>query len=258
MKEPAIVFENVSKYYLLYHQIVGGVKGFLFHMPRVLTEVRNSKLWVLKDLSFEIYRGETFGIIGRNGVGKSTLLQLMASVIKCSSGNITVKGTIAPLLGLGAGFHPDLTGKENIIVNGMILGMTKREILGKLGAIMEFAELGEFIDQPLRIYSSGMLARLGFSVVIHTEPDILLVDEILAVGDQEFRQKCKAKINDFREKGGTIVIVSHDMGTIQSICDRAMWIEKHQVYEIGEANTTVSNYIAAMQGAPKTAKAAAI
>ena len=258
MKEPVIVFENVSKYYLLYHQIVSGVKGFLFHMPRVLTEVRNSKLWVLKDLSFEIYRGETFGIIGRNGVGKSTLLQLMASVIKCSSGNITVKGTIAPLLGLGAGFHPDLTGKENIIVNGMILGMTKREILGKLGAIMEFAELGEFIDQPLRIYSSGMLARLGFSVVIHTEPDILLVDEILAVGDQEFRRKCKAKINDFREKGGTIVIVSHDMGTIQSICDRAMWIEKHQVYEIGEANTTVSNYIAAMQGAPKTAKAAAI
>ncbi|MBN2137983.1 MAG: ABC transporter ATP-binding protein [Sedimentisphaerales bacterium] len=245
MTEAVIAFENVSKYYLLYHQIVGGVKSFLFHMPRVLKEMRDSKLWVLKDLSFEVYRGEAFAIIGRNGVGKSTLLQLMASVIKCSAGRITVKGTVAPLLGLGSGFHPDLTGRENIIINAMILGMTKREVLRKFDSIVEFSELGEFIDQPLRIYSSGMLARLGFSVVTHTEPDILLVDEVLAVGDQKFRGKCKDRISEFSRKGGTIIIVSHDMGTVKSICDRAMWIENHHISEIGDVDSAVSGYMTA-------------
>lgn len=248
MSETTIIFENVSKHYLLYHQIVGGVKSFLFHMPRVLKEIRNSRLWVLKDLSFEIYKGETFGVIGRNAAGKSTLLQLMASVIKCSSGMITVNGTVAPLLGLGAGFHFDLTGRENIILNGMIMGMTKKEILGKMDAIIEFSELGEFIDQPLKIYSSGMLARLGFSVVVHIEPDILLIDEILAVGDLQFRRKCKDKIMRIKEDGATIVIVSHDMGTIKSICNRVMWIENHRLNEIGDAATVVSNYVSAFDG----------
>jgi len=253
MKETAIVFDNVSKYYLLYHQIVGGVKSFLFHMPRVVREVRNSKLWVLRDLSFEVYRGETFGIIGRNGVGKSTLLQLMASVIKTSSGDVTVHGKIAPLLGLGSGFHPDLTGRENIILNGMILGMTKRGITGKLEAIVDFAELGEFIDQPLKIYSTGMLARLGFSVVVHIEPDILLVDEILAVGDLGFRQKCKEKIMSFKESGSTIVLVSHGMGTIKSMCDRVMWIEDHKINAIGPAETVVADYVKSSQAKQRTA-----
>lgn len=248
MSETSIVFENVSKHYLLYHQIVGGVKSFLFHMPRVLREIRDSKLWVLKNLSFEVRKGETFGIIGRNAAGKSTLLQLMASVIKCSSGRIRINGTVAPLLGLGAGFHFDLTGRENIILNGMIMGMRKKEILGKLDAIIDFAEIGEFVDQPLKIYSSGMLARLGFSVVAHIEPDILLVDEILAVGDLEFRRKCKEKIMRIKENGTTIVIVSHDMGTIRSICNRAMWLENHEVNEIGDASSVVSSYVSAYGG----------
>jgi len=242
MNGPAIVFDSVSKSYPLYHHIVGGIKNFLFHLPTAVSSMRNSSFEALRDLSFEVRRGEALGIIGRNGAGKSTLLGLIAGVLKPTSGKVVVNGRISPLLELGGGFHPELTGRENIILNGVLLGMTRAEVKSRMTEIIEFSELGEFINQPIRTYSSGMFARLGFSVVANLDPEILLIDEILAVGDQDFQEKCINKMMDFRRCGVTMVFVSHSMKDVEKVCDRAIWIENHSIKAVGNSAEVVRIY----------------
>jgi homopolymeric O-antigen transport system ATP-binding protein len=245
VKEAAIIFDRVSKSYPMYHHITGGVKNLVFNFPKAISQIRNARFEVLKDLSFEVYRGETFGIIGRNGAGKSTILGLIAGVLTPSANTITVRGRVSPLLELGAGFHPELTGRENIMLNGVLLGLTRSEVLEKTDAIIDFSEIRDFVDQPIRTYSSGMLARLGFSVISFLEPEILLIDEVLAVGDIGFKKKCFETMFNFKKRGVTIVFVSHLMKDVELICDRAAWIDNHQLKMIGSA----SDVVAAFRGA---------
>ncbi len=231
-QEVVIEVKNLWKTYVLYHHIVTSFKEVVLHFPRLFRKLRQSRFEVLKDVSFEVKKGEVFGIMGHNGAGKSTLLALIAGVIKPDKGTIKVRGRISPLLELGAGFHPELTGRENIILNGLLLGMTKKEIMERFEEIVEFSELGHFIEEPIRIYSSGMVARLGFSVAVHTNPDILLVDEVLAVGDAHFQQKCLRKMQELRDSGVTMVFVSHSRAQMESICDRIMTIDHGRVVSI--------------------------
>jgi lipopolysaccharide transport system ATP-binding protein len=242
MQESVVIFERVTKSYPTYAYITGGFKNFLIHLPKSLKGFRK-RYTVLREISFQIAKGECVGFIGRNGVGKSTLLGLIAGVLKPDSGKIVVKGRVSPLLELGAGFHPDLTGRENIILNGVLLGMTKAEVKAKLDFIVEFSGLKDFIDQPIRTYSSGMIARLAFSVIAHLDPEILLIDEILAVGDVEFQKKSFQKILEFKEKGITIVLVSHSLDSIVKVCDRAIWLENGGIKMDGEAKEVVSAYL---------------
>jgi ABC-2 type transport system ATP-binding protein len=207
----------------------------------------NRKAWTndffaLRDVSFTIARGEVVGIIGRNGSGKSTTLKLMAGVTAPSSGEVFVGGRVSPLIELGAGFHPDLTGRENVHLNASILGMTSREINEQYDAIVEFAELEEFIDTPVKRYSSGMYVRLGFAVAVHSNPEVLLVDEVLSVGDSFFQEKSLARMHEFREKGTTIVVVSHSAPLIENFCDRAIWLEHGQIVEDGPAKEVLERY----------------
>ncbi len=241
MKEVVITFENVTKSYPIYTHITSGFKNFVLRFREVWNNSKK-RFIALKEISFEIYKGECFGIIGKNGVGKSTLLGLIAGVLKPDTGKITVKGKVASLLELGAGFHPELTGRENIILNGVILGMTKKEVMKKMDRIIEFSELGEYIDQPVKTYSSGMLARLGFSIIAYLDFEILLVDEILAVGDINFQKKCREKFQEFKKKKVTIVLVSHNLYEVISLCDRVMWLENHRIKEIGKAEEIVQNF----------------
>ncbi|HKN19329.1 MAG TPA: ABC transporter ATP-binding protein, partial [Dissulfurispiraceae bacterium] len=242
MSEPVIIFDSVSKSYPLYHHITGGIKNFLFHFPRAVSQLKNHRYEALKGISFQVNRGESFGIIGKNGAGKSTALGLIAGVIKPSGGTIVVKGRVSPLLELGSGFNGELTGKENIMLNGVLMGLTRAEVLRKMEEIIEFSGLGDFIDQPLRTYSSGMIMRLGFSVVASLDPEILLIDEVLAVGDMEFQKKCMDKMKGFKENGVTIVFVSHGLNDVLAICDRVVWIENHQVRMMGSAEEVVNSY----------------
>ncbi len=243
MSEPVIIFDNVSKSYPLYHHITGGIKNFLFNLPKAVSSIKNSRYEVLREIFFEVFKGEAFAIIGRNGAGKSTILGLIAGVLIPSKGRVTVRGKISPLLELGGGFHPELTGRENIMLNGVLLGLTRLEVRKKMEEIIEFSELREFINQPIRTYSSGMLARLGFSVVSSLDPEILLIDEILAVGDMEFQKKCLDKMMGFKKSGVAIVFVSHSMEDIKRICDRVMWIEDHRIKMTGKAYEVVEGYI---------------
>ena len=242
MSEPVIIFDSVSKSYPLYHHITGGIKNFLFHFPRAVSQLKNHRYEALKGISFQVNRGESFGIIGKNGAGKSTALGLIAGVIKPSGGTIVVKGRVSPLLELGSGFNGELTGKENIMLNGVLMGLTRAEVLRKMEEIIEFSGLGDFIDQPLRTYSTGMMMRLGFSVVASLDPEILLIDEVLAVGDMEFQKKCMDKMKGFKENGVTIVFVSHGLNDVLAICDRVVWIENHQVRMMGSAEEVVNSY----------------
>ncbi|MGB9715445.1 MAG: ABC transporter ATP-binding protein [Thermodesulfovibrionales bacterium] len=242
MNEPVVILDKVYKSYPLYYHVTGGIKNFIFHLPNAIRQIRNSKHEVLKDISFEIYKGETFGIIGKNGEGKSTILGLMAGVLKPTKGNIIIKGKTSPLLELGSGFHPELTGRENIILNGVLLGLTRSDVLRKMKEIIEFSELGDFIDQPIRVYSRGMLARLGFSVISSLDPEILLIDEILAVGDKDFQKKCLERMMNFKKSGVTMVFVSHSMENVKKICDRVVWIENHSIKMIGDSESVASCY----------------
>lgn len=230
---PAIVFENVSKDYPLYHHFTGGFKSFLFNLPKSITAFKKTRFQVFSEVSFQIEKGETVGFIGKNGAGKSTLLGLMAGVLRQTAGNVVTNGRISPLLELGGGFHYDLTGRENILLNGVLLGLTRSEIADCLDDVVEFSELDEFIDQPIKTYSSGMLSRLGFSVIAHLNPEILLVDEVLAVGDYKFQEKCLLKLDEFRRRGVTIVLVSHNAADIQKLCNRVVWLEDKRVKMIG-------------------------
>lgn len=241
MKEPVIIFDNVAKTYPYYNYITAGFKTFLFNLPRALKDFRK-RFIALQNISFTVYKGECMGVIGRNGAGKSTLLGLIAGVLKPDSGKVIVNGRVSPLLELGAGFHPELTGRENIVLNGVLMGMTKKEVFKKMDKIIAFSELEEFIDQPLRTYSSGMVARLAFSVVAHLDPDILLIDEILAVGDINFQKKCLDKMQEFRQNGVTMVFVSHAIEQVKEICDRAMWIDNHRIRLIGDARSVCEEY----------------
>lgn len=242
MNKPVIIFDNTSKSYSLHHHFTGGIKNLLFNLPKVVMAIKNSGFEALRDISFEVCKGETLGIIGRNGAGKSTTLALIAGVLKPSKGKVIVRGRISPLLELGAGFHPDLTGKENIMLNGVLLGLTRKEVLRKMDEIIEFSELGEFIGQPIRVYSSGMLTRLGFSVVSCLNPEILLIDEVMAVGDMSFQKKCLDKMMDFKKDGVTMVFVSHSMVDVERICDRVMWIEDHTIRMTGKPKAVVASY----------------
>lgn len=244
MKEAAITFNNVSKSYPRYHHITGGLKNFLFHMPKALSNTKSSRFEALKNISFEIRKGESFGIIGKNGAGKSTILGLMAGVLKPSSGTLTVNGRVSPLLELGAGFHHELTGRENIVLNGVLLGLTRNEVLAKMDEIIDFSELGEFIEEPIRTYSSGMYARLGFSIVSSLDPEILLIDEILGVGDMYFQEKCKVRMMEFKKKGVTMVFVSHSMEEVSNICDRVALIENHTLTlkDVGTPASVIAKY----------------
>ncbi len=235
-----VKFENVTKYYTLLN--TGGIKNFILNFFREYKKIKSNRFLALENISFEVKDKDVVGIIGKNGAGKSTTLGLIAGVLKPTSGRVEVNGRIAPLLELGAGFHPDLTGRENVILNGILLGMTKKEILSKLDSIIEFSELGEFIDQPIRIYSSGMLSRLGFSVAVHTNPDILLIDEVLSVGDFKFQEKSKNKIYEFKEKGKTIIFVSHDIGMVEELCDKVILIHEHKLLYQGDVKKGVELY----------------
>lgn len=199
-------------------------------------------LWALDGVSFEVEEGETLGLIGPNGAGKTTILKLLSRITQPTSGRIGVNGRVAALIQLGAGFHPDLTGRENVYLNGAILGIKRHEIEERFESIVEFAELSEFIDMPVKRYSSGMYVRLGFSVAAHVDPDVLLIDEVLAVGDHLFKDKCVQRINAFRESGKTMVIVSHNKEMIQKLCNRAIFLYKGKVVCQGETQETLDRY----------------
>lgn len=196
----------------------------------------------LTDINITVKAGQTFGLVGRNGSGKSTLLKLVTGIYTPTAGSIQVNGRISALLELGAGFHPDFSGRENILINGIILGISRKEILAKTDEIIAFSELGDFIDEPVRTYSSGMYMRLAFSIATHVDPDILIIDEILAVGDEHFRNKSQAKMNEFRQRGKTIFLVTHDLDTLQEWCDGAAWLDGGQLKMQGPPNEVVRAY----------------
>lgn len=246
MDTPAIAFCNVWKSYPSYHHVTGGIKNFLFHLPQAIREL-NERRFALEGVSFDIPRGMKFGFVGRNGAGKSTTLGLIAGVLSPDKGEVVVNGRVSPLLELGAGFHPEMTGRENIMLNGVLLGLTKAEVLEYQNRIIEFSELGEFIEQPVRTYSSGMYAKLGFAVVSILKPDILLLDEILSVGDEAFKRKCDAKFEEFRsDPNVTMVLVSHALESVIQVCEQAAWIENHTVRMIGPADEVVKEYRASV------------
>ncbi|HYS53121.1 MAG TPA: ABC transporter ATP-binding protein [Thermoanaerobaculia bacterium] len=202
----------------------------------------------LTRLAFVVDRGEAFGIIGRNGSGKSTLLKVISGILKPTSGIVRVNGRIAALIELGAGFHPEITGRENIVINGIMLGLSKREIEKRFDAIVEFSGIGEFIDQPVKTYSSGMYVRLGFAVAVHVDPEILLIDEVLAVGDEEFSQKCIAKIQEMKYRGVTLLFVTHQLDQVRNLCDRALWLDRGEAKAIGDPVRVVDDYLQAVSG----------
>jgi lipopolysaccharide transport system ATP-binding protein len=240
--KPVITFNNISKHFTLRSSVRGGLKGFILNFPRSLAKFSGSRFEALKDVSFEVEKGETLGIIGNNGAGKSTTLGLIAGIIRPSAGSIEVQGRLSPLIELGAGFHPELTGRDNIFLNGVLLGLTIAEVRRKFDEIVAFSELQDFIDQPIRVYSSGMIARLGFSVVASLDPEILLVDEVLAVGDRDFQKKCLEKMHEFKRNGVTIIIVSHEMDDIRELCDRVLWIDGHVIKMMGYAEDIIGCY----------------
>ncbi|MFQ1679431.1 ABC transporter ATP-binding protein [Pantoea dispersa] len=243
----AIEFKNVTKRYPLYHHIGSGIKELIFNPKRALSMLSGRSYLAIKDICFQVNKGESVALIGRNGAGKSTSLSLVAGVIKPTSGSVKVSGRVASMLELGGGFHPELTGRENIRLNATLLGLRRKELNKRIDKIIEFSELGEFIDEPIRVYSSGMLAKLGFSVITQVDPDILIIDEVLAVGDISFQRKCINTINEFKSKGVTILFVSHSMSDIEKVCDKIIWIENHKIRKIGDSKSVIADYNEFMQ-----------
>jgi lipopolysaccharide transport system ATP-binding protein len=203
----------------------------------------NELIWALQDINFEVNQGDVVGIIGKNGAGKSTLLKILSKVTAPTKGEIKVKGSIAALLEVGTGFHPELTGRDNIFLNGAILGMTKNEVSKKLAEIIDFSGVEKYIDTPVKRYSSGMYVRLAFAVAAHLEPQILIVDEVLAVGDAEFQKKCLGKMKDVSNKGRTVLFVSHNMGAVRSLCNKSLLLSNGQATYYGETDTVINNYL---------------
>lgn len=238
----AIEFDHVSKRFTIQRGQPRSFQEIAVNLFR-RNNHRREEFWTLRDVSFTVQPGETVGIIGPNGVGKSTVLKLISRIIHPTSGRITTHGRIGALLELGAGFHPDLTGRENIYLNGSIMGMSRAEIERNLNKIIEFADIGQFIDIPVKCYSSGMYVRLAFSIAVHTAPQILLVDEVLAVGDAAFQHKCMGRIAGLRRAGVTIILVSHDLGTVQSLCKRAIWLEGGHIQMDGPSTNVAMAYL---------------
>lgn len=235
-----IRLEKVSVKYRLPSERIGTFKEYLIRTLQ--RRIRFNSFWALHEVDLSIHAGEAFGIIGNNGAGKSTLLKVVSRVLRPTTGRVIVYGKIAPLLELGAGFHPELTGRENIYLNGALLGYTRAEMDSCFQDILDFSELHEFIDAPIRTYSSGMYARLGFSVATAHQPEILIVDEILGVGDESFQQKCARRIAEFRENGTTILMVSHSMDAIQKLCQRVAWIDHGRVMQVGVPEMVIDAY----------------
>lgn len=257
MSDVVIRVENLSKKYIIGHQkqerytalrdvISNGTKSFWQGLTGNNTHSReeaSEEFWALKDISFEIKQGERVGIIGRNGAGKSTLLKILSRITEPTSGKISIKGKVASLLEVGTGFHPELTGRENIYLNGAILGMDKVDIKKKFDEIVAFAEVEKFLDTPVKRYSSGMYVRLAFAVAAHLEPEILIVDEVLAVGDAQFQKKCLGKMKDVSGEGRTVLFVSHNMAAITQLCNQAILLVKGEVKCVDKTEKTISQYI---------------
>jgi ABC-2 type transport system ATP-binding protein/lipopolysaccharide transport system ATP-binding protein len=238
--EETIRLEHVSVRYNVPREKIGSFKEYMIR--RMQRRIEYEEFLALKDVNLSVYRGEVLGLVGRNGAGKSTLLKLVARVIPPTTGRVWVKGRVAPLLELGAGFHPDLTGRENVYLNGALLGFSQHGMDEKFNRIVDFAELWDFIDAPLRTYSSGMVARLGFAVATDTQPDVLIVDEILGVGDEAFQKKCGDRIQSFRDAGTTILLVSHNMVTVQRMCNRAALLEHGEIKILGSVDEVIDLY----------------
>jgi ABC-type polysaccharide/polyol phosphate transport system ATPase subunit len=238
----AVEFQGVSKSYAIYESPGDRLKELL-SLNRLNC---HRDFQALRDLTFEVKRGETFCVVGENGSGKSTLLQMVAGILHPSAGTVTVNGRVSALLELGAGFNPEFSGRDNVYLNGSILGLTTRQIDRRYQDIEAFAEIGQFIDQPVKTYSSGMVVRLAFAVAINVDPEILLVDEALAVGDIYFRQRCMRKVHELRARGVTIMFVSHATADVKAIGDRVLWLDKGRLVEIGEPERVISLYLAAM------------
>ncbi|MFA4826819.1 MAG: ABC transporter ATP-binding protein [Candidatus Shapirobacteria bacterium] len=239
MNEPIIKFSHVTKDFDLQSQ-----KTFKEFIPALIRgEQTRQKFTALNDINFTIDRGETIGIIGPNGSGKSTILKLIAGVMSPTKGKVTVSGKVSPLIELGAGMHPELTGRENIFLNGAILGLKRKQIEQYFKSIVDFSELQEFIDQPIKHYSSGMYMRLAFSIAVHVDPEILIVDEILAVGDTEFQAKCFTKMEEFKKSGVTILFVSHSMPQVELFCPRAIYLKHSNLINFGPSKEICQQYL---------------
>ncbi len=235
----AISIKGVSKRFSIAADRPASLKEAMLRRGRSSEQ----EFWALRDVSFDIPKGSFFGIIGHNGSGKSTLLRLCAGIHAPTTGSISVDGRVSALLELGSGFHPDLTGRENVFLNGAMLGLPKKQMASAIDEIAEFSGIGSFIDSPVKIYSSGMHVRLGFAIAVHVEPEILLVDEVLAVGDEEFQRKCFDHIYALRRKGTTIVLVSHDAGTMETLCDEVAWLDHGVLQQVGRPTPTIEAYL---------------
>ena len=236
----SVEFEDVGQVFRVIKERPDTLREVLAKLKRHRSSVR--KFEALKHVSFRVGHGEMVGIIGRNGSGKSTILKVVAGVYTPSTGRIRVRGTIAPLIELGAGFHPELTGRENILLNGLLLGLTKSEVREREQRIIDFAELGDFIDSPIKQYSTGMYMRLAFSVATEVDPDILIIDEILGVGDAGFQEKCFERILNFKNSGKTILFVSHDMGSVRQHCDRVLLLHQGELIDQGPPDRVIAHY----------------
>jgi len=247
---PAIAARDVTKVYRRFQQRgqFKTLKSALLTGSLVSDLTEGEKFTALEGVSFDVPRGSTFGVIGENGSGKSTLLKLVAGISRPSTGSLTVEGRVSALIELGAGFHPEISGRENVVINGIMLGLTRREIEDRFDDIVAFAELEDFIDAPVKNYSSGMYMRLGFAVAIHVEPDVLLIDEVLAVGDEAFTRKCLDKISEFRRQGRTIMFVTHTLGLVEKMCDDVLWMRQGRVADRGEPKRVVDAYLTYVAG----------
>jgi lipopolysaccharide transport system ATP-binding protein len=239
MSEWAVRVDDVSKKFRLYHERNQTLKSAILRGKAS----RHEDFWALRDVTFEVKQGQTHGLIGSNGSGKSTLLKCLAKIYWPTSGDIEYRGRMASLLEVGSGFHLELSGRENIYLNGSILGMSKREIDSKFDEIVDFSGVERFLDQPVKNYSSGMYVRLGFSIAINVDPDILVVDEVLSVGDEEFQRKCFQKFRELKAAGKTIIIVTHAMPVVRDLCDTATWLRSGSVVQVGPSGTVVDAYL---------------
>ena len=239
-RDEAIMLEHVGVCYRVSSERIRSIKEYTIRW--VQGKIKTGEFWALREVNLTVWRGETLGLIGSNGAGKSTLLKLIARVLRPTQGRVRVHGKVAPLLEFGAGFHPELTGRENVYLNGALLGYGHKEMDEKFSRIVEFAELWDFIDAPLRTYSSGMWARLGFAVATDIRPDILIIDEVLSVGDEAFQRKSAARMEEFRQQGATILLVSHNMENISQMCQRAVWLDHGQLKAVGKPDQVIHAY----------------
>lgn len=245
MSQPAVVVDDLWKNFRLYHERNQYLKAAILRGRRA----RYEEFWALRGLSFDVPKGTTFGVIGSNGSGKSTLLKCLAGILTPDRGSVSIVGRVSALLELGAGFHPELTGRENVFLNGAILGLSRREISDRFDEIVDFAGLEKFIDTPVKNYSSGMFVRLGFAVAAHVDPEVLLIDEVLSVGDESFQRKSAERIEQFRRDGRTIVFVSHGLNQVEQLCEKVAWIDRGELKMVGPAGEVISNYQGQSHGA---------